>query len=96
MKSTDNNDAAKLWQTADKEKKRGAFMVTEGVMPRPLVQQNIALSLQVIARGFARLLSFFPPYSCRQNFCALPYLECFSPSFKIVALLNKYPGLVFP
>ena len=55
-KSTGNNGAAVRGQTADEEgEKVGDFMATAGVVPRPLVRQNSALSLQVIGRGFARL-----------------------------------------
>ena len=56
-----------IWKLLEKEsfkitpgwvngkQKRGDFVATAGVVPRPLVRQNLALSLQVIARGFARL-----------------------------------------
>ena len=52
--STDNNGAAKQGQTADKEKKqkRGYFVATACVVPRPLVRQNPDLSLQVSAHDF--------------------------------------------
>ena len=53
-KSTEKNSASKRGQTADdeKNKKRGDFVATAGVVPCPLVQQNPALSLQVVAWGF--------------------------------------------
>ena len=51
---------------------------------------------QVHRAGFCSIVEIFPASFLTSNVCALPYLECVSQSFKMVALLNKYPGLVFP
>ena len=66
-----------------------------GVVPRPLVQHKPTVSLQVDACRYFLDFEAFNASLLYVNVCAPPYLECVSQSYKIVTLLNKYPGLGF-
>ena len=90
-KLTDKNGAAIRGQTEDEEKKqkRGDFVATAGVVPRPLVRQKPTLSLQVSTRRDLLYCEAFNASLSTQNVCAPPYLEFISHLFKIFTLLNK-------
>ena len=45
---------------------------------------------------FFSIVRYFSTSLLTSNIYALPYLECVSHSFKIVTLLNQYPGIGLP
>ena len=78
-------------KTSEEEKKQKIdnFVAMAGVIPLPLDQQKLTLSLQVSARCDLLNYEAFNASLSTPNTCDPPYLEYASHSFKIFTLLNK-------